>query len=432
MSILFTGARVLDPSRRDSTTKEILEDVLVGEDGKIAAVGKPGSIPSEKAKRIVPAKGSWLLPGMIDAHTHLREPGLEHKETIETGTLAAVAGGFTSVACMANTQPVNDNPYITAYIRERARVSGHCRVIPVGAVSKGLKGEELAEIGGMIAEGARAISDDGMPVMNSYLMRRAMEYARAFNVPVISHAEDLHLSSLGCMNEGRMSEKLGLRGNPSASEEILVAREIALCRLTGARVHIAHVSSRLALAHLRRAKEDGLPVTAEVTPHHLSMTEDDVEGYDTCCKMAPPLREKEDVEALRVALASGLIDLIATDHAPHARIEKDLEFEAAANGILGLQTAMAVTLSMVHSGALPLARWLDAVTAAPAKLLGLDPPRIAVGAVADLCLMDPMGKWTFAEEKILSRSRNSPWVGKTLQGRAKMTLVGGKVAYEGE
>ncbi len=423
-SILIQGGLVIDPSQnRDGAA-----DVLI-EDGKIAAIDDPGKIPASRAGRVIDANGAWVLPGLIDVHVHLREPGLEYKETIETGTRAAAAGGFTSVACMANTNPVNDTPYVTAFIREKAKAAGACRVFIIGAVTKGLKGEELAEIAGMVAEGAKALSDDGMPVMNSYLMRKAMDYAKAFGVPIISHAEDANLVGQGVMNEGALSSELGLRGNPAAAEEILVAREIALCRLTRCPVHIAHISTEIALEHLRRAKEAGLPVTAEASPHHLVLDEEHVRGYDTNFKMAPPLRSARDVEALRKAVADGLVDLIATDHAPHGIVDKALEFDQAANGIIGLQTAVPLTLSLVHDGAVSRKRWVEALTSAPARLLGVPHGTLRIGTEADVTLLHPTRQWTLTADEILSKSRNSPFLGWKFKGQVLATLVKGRVVY---
>lgn len=426
-SLLIRGGRLIDPSQNLDFTGDLLI-----EDGKFTASDQPGKIPVSRASRVIEAKGAWVLPGLIDIHVHLREPGLEYKETIETGTRAAVAGGFTSVACMANTHPVNDSPYVTAFIRERARVAASCRVFPIGAVSKGLKGEELAEIGGMVSEGARAISDDGMPVMNSYLMRKAMDYAKAFGVPVISHAEDCHLVGQGVMNEGAVSNELGLRGNPAAAEEIMVAREIALCRLTRCPVHIAHISTELALEHVLRAKEAGLPVTAEVCPHHLVLNEEALRSYDTHCKMAPPLRTARDVEALQRALASGLVDIIATDHAPHGEVDKAVEFDQAANGIIGLQTALPLTLQLVHDGIVSPKRWVESLTQLPARLLGIPHGTLLKGRDADVTILHPTEEWNLTESAILSKSRNSPFIGWKLKGKVKATIVGGRVVYEQE
>jgi dihydroorotase len=421
VSILIRGGRVIDPSSR----RDGLFDVLI-EDGKIAAVEKPGQIPASRAQKVYEAKDQWVLPGLIDIHVHLREPGLEYKETIATGTRAALAGGFTSVACMANTHPVNDTPYVTALIREKAKAAASCRVFPIGAVTKGLKGEELAEIGAMVEEGVYALSDDGMPVMNSYLMRKAMDYAKTFGVTIISHAEDANLVGQGVMNEGPLSSELGLRGNPAAAEEIMVAREIALARLTRCPVHIAHISTEVALDHVRRAKDVGLPVTAEATPHHLVLTEEAVRGYDTNNKMAPPLRTERDVEALRRAVSEGLVDLIATDHAPHGIIDKAVEYDQAANGIIGLQTAVPLTLKLVHEGIIPVNRWVESLTLAPARLLRVDHGTLRVGAAADVTILAPQERWKFTSADVLSKSANSPFLGWELHGRVRATAVGGK------
>jgi dihydroorotase len=423
-SILIKNGRIIDPSRNYDSPGDLLI-----ENGKIAALDQPGKIPASKAQTVIDAKGAWILPGLIDIHVHLREPGLEYKETIETGTRAAVAGGFTSVACMANTSPVNDTPYVTAFIRERAKATALCRVYPVGAVTKGLKGEELAEIGGMVAEGAFALSDDGMPVMNSYLMRKAMDYAKAFGVPIISHAEDWNLVGQGMMNEGSLSNELGLRGNPAAAEEIMVAREIALCRLTRCPVHIAHISTEVGLEHVRRAKEAGLPVTAEASPHHLTLDESCLRTYDTRFKMAPPLRGEKDVEALRQAVADGTVDVIATDHAPHGEIDKAVEFDQAANGILGLQTAIPLTLKLVHDGIVSPMRWVESLTVKPARLLNLPLGTLQVGKDADVTLLQANEKWVLTEDRILSKSINTPFLGWEFQGKIMATVVGGKIQY---
>ncbi|MCC7440279.1 MAG: dihydroorotase [Bdellovibrionales bacterium] len=428
-SLLIKGGRVVDPAsgvERDA-------DVLLS-DGKVKAVDKPGAVPAPAGGTTVNARGNLVLPGLIDLHVHLREPGLTHKETVESGTRAAAAGGFTSVACMANTLPVNDSGIVTAFIRERARSLGHCRVFVVGAVTQGLAGEKLAALGSMAAEGAVAFSDDGMPVMNSLVMRRAMEYAKYLGLPVISHAEDSNLSGKGLVNEGLVSARLGLEGNPAASEEIMIAREIALCRLTGARLHIAHLSTRLGVELVKRAKEEGLPVTAEVTPHHLSLTDEDVIPYRTCCKMAPPLRTAEDVAAVRAALASGVIDMIATDHAPHSELEKGVEYDRAPNGIIGVETAVPITYELVLKGELKLSRWVEALTLAPARLLspasGIDGlGTLKIGAPADLTVLDPSAEWTYSAGSVRSRSRNSPWLGEKLKGRATLTVVGGVIRH---
>ncbi len=424
-SLLIQNGHILDPSQNWDSPGDLLI-----EEGKITAIDLPGKIPTQRAYQTLLAGDCWVLPGLIDVHVHLREPGLEYKETIESGTRAAAAGGFTSVACMANTLPVNDNSYVTAFIREKAKSVASCRVFPIGAVSKGLRGEELAEIGGMVSEGACGISDDGMPVMNSYLMRKAMDYAKAFGVPVISHAEDGNLVGQGAMNEGALSNELGLRGNPAAAEEILVAREIALCRLTKAKVHIAHLSTEVALEHLCRAKEAGLPISAEVSPHHLILSEENLRGYHTHYKMAPPLRSQQDREALRNALAKGFIDIIASDHAPHGTIDKAVEFDHAANGILGVQTTLPLTLKLVHEGILTPMRWVESLTLKPARLLNLPYGTLKVGQAADITLVQPHLKWTFGEDQILSKSKNSPFTGWDFKGKAIRTWVGGKLIYQ--
>lgn len=426
-SLLIKNARIVDPSQKMNHEADIWI-----EDGKVRAIEKPGAIPARDGLRIIDAMGMIAMPGLIDLHVHLREPGLEYKESIETGTRAAAAGGFSSIACMANTSPVNDTPYVTAYIREKAKSVAACRVHIVGAVTKGLRGEELAEIGGMVQEGALAISDDGMPVMNSYLMRKAMDYAKAFGIPIISHAEDANLVGKGVMNESALSNELGLRGVPGAAEEIMIAREVALARLTRCPVHIQHISTAIGLEHIRRAKEDGLPVTAEASPHHLTLTEECVRSYDTAFKMSPPLRTEKDVEALRDGVKTGLIDAIATDHAPHGEIDKAVEFGEASNGIIGLQTAVPVTYQLVHDGIISLDRWVESLTSAPAKLLKLSLGTLRVGSPADLTLLDPNREWKFTPEKNLSKSPNSPFFGWNLRGKVLLTLVGGEVKYSEE
>lgn len=424
-SLLIKNARIVDPSQKINEEAD-----LWIEDGKIRALDKPGQIPVIPGMRVIEAKGMIAMPGLIDLHVHLREPGLEYKESIQSGTMAAAAGGFSSIACMANTLPVNDTPYVTAYIREKAKAIAACRVHIVGAVTRGLKGEELAEIGGMVQEGALAISDDGMPVMNSYLMRKAMDYAKAFGIPVISHAEDANLVGKGVMNESALSNELGLRGVPAAAEEIMIAREIALVRLTNCPVHIQHISSAIGLEHIRRAKHDGLPVTAEASPHHLTLTEEFLRTYDTAYKMSPPLRTEKDVEALREGIKTGLIDAIATDHAPHGVIDKAVEFSEASNGIIGLQTAVPITFKLVNDGIVSLDRWVESLTSAPAKLLKLTLGTLRVGAEADLTLLDPKREWVFTHELNQSKSQNSPFLGEKLTGKILLTIVAGEIKFE--
>ncbi len=428
--ILIRNARVVDPSQKLDAEKDILI-----ENGKVKAIDKPGSFASMKVDNFFDAKGLVVAPGFIDAHVHLREPGADHKETIATGTRAAILGGFTSVGVMANTKPVNDSAIVTRYILERARSANQARVFPIGAVTKGQKGEELSEIGMMAEAGIRALSDDGMPVMNSALMRRAMEYARSFDLAVISHAEDLNLSKNAPMTEGPVSALLGYTGNPNASEEIMVAREVALARLTGARVHIAHLSTKEGIELVKRAKESGLSVTAEVTPHHLYLNEFSLlKGTHDCThhqmradyKMAPPLRSEKDQEALMDALRDGVIDMVASDHAPHGCVEKEVEFELAANGILGLQTTVPLLLGLVHAGKLSLNRMVEALTVNPASLLKLDGfGSIKPGAFADLVVMDLDTEWTLRPEDIVSKSTNSPFMGRKFKGKVVKTMVEG-------
>ena len=429
--IRIQNGKVIDPSQGVEGDFDLLIEA-----GRVKAIDRPGSFNQVSVSETFDAAGKVIFPGLIDVHVHLREPGFEHKETVASGTRAAILGGFTSVAPMANTNPVNDHPLITEAILEKARASGQARVFPIGAVTKGQKGLELAEIGLMARAGIRAISDDGMPVMNSGLMRRAMEYARMFDLPVISHAEDLNLSAGNPMTEGTVSSLLGISGNPNASEEIMVAREVSLCRLTGARVHIAHLSTREGLEVVRRAKEAGLPVTAEVTPHHLMLNEKSwLSGNHTCAhhqiradyKMAPPLRSERDQEALLQALNSGLIDMVASDHAPHGCVDKETEIELAANGILGLQTTLPLLLELVHAKKMKLLRMVESLTTAPAKLLGLEQlGTLKPGAHADLAIVDLNETWTLTPDQLASKSVNSPFVGRKFQGRVVRTMVGGE------
>ena len=422
--IVIRGARIFDPSQK----LEKKGDLWI-EDGKIQKLTKPGELALSSDVQIIEASGFWVLPGLIDAHVHLREPGQEHKETIATGTQAAVAGGFTSVACMANTTPVNDCAAVTELILRIAKDKAACRVFAIGAITKALKGEQLADIRSMIKAGARAISDDGMMVMDASLMREAMEVARTSQIPIISHSEDTRLSSGGVMNEGVQSKKLGLRGNPAAAEEIAVARDIALCRLTGCPTHIAHVSTEAAVNHLKRAKETGLPITAEVSPHHLVLTDKAVDGSDPNFKMAPPLRSERDRQAVLNALSNGIIDIIATDHAPHTPQDMAGGFEKAANGIIGLQTAVSLTYELVVNGNLPMTRWIEALTSAPARLLGLPFGTLRLGAAADLVIFNPKQAWTLTEESLFSKSKNTPFLGRSLAGKVLYTLVNGKIMF---
>lgn len=388
----------------------------------------PGSVDAGDAIRY-DAAGCWVVPGLIDMHVHLREPGEEYKETIASGTRAAAAGGFTAVACMPNTRPVNDNGSITTFIRKTAETCP-ARVYPVGAVSKGSRGEELAEYAEMKEAGIVAVTDDGHPVMNSQMMRRALEYAGSHGLPVISHSEDAALSRNGCMHEGFVSTRLGLRGIPAAAESIMVYREIALAELTGCRMHLAHISTAASVDLIRRAKERGVPVTAETAPHYFTLTDEAVQGYNTNAKMNPPLRSEVDRRVIIEALGDGTFDAIATDHAPHSVLEKDIEFDLAANGIIGLETAVPLTLALVRSGQLTERRLVELLSANPARILGVPGGTLAVGATADLTVINPTISLIYTEEAVLSKSHNSPFLGQTLTGKAVLTICDGRVGHD--
>ena len=421
MKLLIKGGRVIDPANKIDG----IFDILV-EDGKIAKISSLIPHPSSLIP-VIDASGKIVVPGLIDIHVHLREPGYEWKETIKTGTAAAVSGGFTSVVCMANTSPVNDEPSVTEYILKKAREEGSCNVFPIGAISKGLQGEVLANIGELKEAGCIAVSDDGRPVMNADLMRRALEYASGFGLTVISHAEDLTLARGGAMNEGVTATRLGLKGIPNAAEDVMIARDIALAELTGARLHIAHVSTKGAVRIVRNAKARGTKVTAETAPHYFTLTEEAVDGYNTSAKMSPPLRTKEDVDAIKEGLRDGTLDCIATDHAPHDPDSKDVEFPSAANGIVGLETSLPLTLRLVEEGVLTLSQAIERMTVNPAKALGLNKGTLSVGADADIAVIDLDDEWIIEPLKLRSKSRNTPFAGWKMKGRAVVTVVGGKV-----
>jgi dihydroorotase len=421
-TLLIHGGRVVDPSQ----DLDGAFDVLV-EDGVVSRID--GKIQKPKGATAIDASGLVVTPGLIDIHVHLREPGQEYKETVRTGTLAAAAGGFTAVACMANTEPVNDNRSVTEYIVNEARRHGFARVYPIGAVSKGLKGEELAEIGEMVRAGVVAVSDDGKPVMNAELMRRALLYAQHFDVPVIQHAEDLNLSGKGVMHEGEWSTKLGLPGIPGSAEDVMVARDLILAEDTGGRYHVAHLSTARCLDLVRRARAQGQRVTCEVAPHHLILTDEEVarSGFSTNTKMKPPLRSERDRDALLNGLADGTVDCIASDHAPHHQDEKDVEFNLAPFGILGLETTLSLCLDrLVRPGLIGLSRLIELLSTGPARVLGIPGGTLAPGSPADLTLFHPDDEVTVRVASFRSRSRNSPFDGWTLRGRPVTTLLGGR------
>jgi dihydroorotase len=420
--ILIKGGRIIDPGRFVG-----VGDLLIDQ-GKIAAVGPTLAAPSVSMK--IQGTGKLVLPGLVDLHVHFREPGFEYKETIQSGSAAAVAGGFTTVCCMPNTYPVNDNQAVTEFILERARLAGLANVLPVGAITKGSEGKELAEIGDLRRSGCVAISDDGKPVMNSLVMRRAMEYALAFDLTVVDHCEDLHLAEGGCMNEGLVSTELGLPGIPAAAEDVMVARNLSLSELTGARLHLAHISTAGSVRMVREAKTRGLRVTAEASPHHFLLTEELVRGYNTDAKMNPPLRTWDDVQAIREGLRDGTIDVIATDHAPHAIQEKQQDFTEAPFGIVGLETALALTLGLVEEGVLSLERAVETLTSAPAAAFGFKKGTLAPGADADVVIVDQHEQWEVDPSKFRSKSRNTPFAGWKVKGRVKTTIVGGRVVFE--
>jgi dihydroorotase len=425
MKLLIQNGHLIDPAAPENTGMSVLI-----EDGRVSAWIKPGETPPDDAE-VFDASGLLVAPGFIDLHVHLREPGQEHKETIASGCAAAVAGGWTSVCPMPNTNPVNDNAAITRYMIEQAEHAGLANVFPIGAITKSSDGSELAEMGEMKSAGAVAVSDDGRPVPNAGIMRRAMQYAKDFDLPVIDHCEDKSLSAGGVMNEGRVSLLLGLKGMPALAEELDAVRDILLAKDTGAHIHIAHVSTRGAIEAVRRAKNEGINVTCEVTPHHFTLTDRSVEGYDTNYKMAPPLRSEEHLEAVIEGIKDGTIDAIATDHAPHHHDEKALEFDRAPMGITGLETAVGLAFNeLVHKGVISLERLVQLCSTNPARIFKLkDRGTLTPGSIADITIIDPEHRWTYHNAESRSRSRNSPFDGWEFTGRAVATIVGGRVVY---
>ena len=422
MSLLIRNGRVIDPASGLDARRDVLID---GQ--RIKAIEPRIECPDAD---VLDADGQVVAPGFVDIHVHLREPGIEHAETIESGSRAAAAGGFTAVCCMPNTLPVNDSAQITSFIVERARRTAAVHIHPIGAISKGSRGERLADIGAMRTEGAVAISDDGIPVMNSGLMRRAMKYAASFGVTVIDHCEDLNLTSGGDIHEGIQSMRLGLGGIPSCAEDVMVARDIILAADTGARIHIAHISTASSIAMVRHAKSLGIPVTSEVTPHHFALTDERISGYDSNFKMKPPLRTERDIEAAIEGLADGTIDCIATDHAPHTGHIKMQEFERCPFGITGLETSLGLSLTaLYHTGVVDLNRLVQLFTSAASDCLGLDRGRLRPGGAADVTIFSTERKWIFDVNSTLSKSRNSPFDGEEFRGGPTATIVSGRVVW---
>lgn len=426
--LLIQDGRVIDPS----TGLDERRDLLVL-DGRIEAVAQ--GIGGPDGAEIFSARGLVVAPGLIDVHVHLREPGGEHKETIRTGARAAAAGGFTTVWAMPNTDPPLDDPAAVGYVREEARRwsrkgEGGARVSPVGAASRGLAGERMTEIGGLVEAGAVAVTDDGRPIADPALMRRLLEYTQAFGIPVLQHAEDLRISAGGVMNEGAVASAMGLRGIPNASESSVVARDVLLAELTGGHVHIQHVSARESVEIIAGARQRGVRVTAELSPHHLSLTERDVRGYRTEAKMNPPLRTEADRVVLRQALIDGVIEMVATDHAPHHYGEKEREFDDAPFGIIGLETALGVCIrELVAPGDLGLPALIDRMSSAPARAMGIEGGTLRPGSPADIVVFDPEARWTVDPERFVSKSRNTPFGGFELTGRVRRTIVAGETRY---
>lgn len=423
MKLAILNGYVIDPSQNLDGDYTVLID-----EGVIQDVVSTKRLDNQY--QIIDAKGSVVAPGFIDLHTHLREPGFEYREDIESGSRAAAAGGFTTILCMANTEPVNDNASVTEMIVKRSKEVELVNVYPVGAVSKGLKGKELAEIGEMVKAGCVAISDDGMSVMDGDLMRHALEYAKSFGVPVITHPEDLTLSCGGAMHEGKVATALGLKGIPAAAEEGMIGRDILLAKLTGHPLHVAHVSTKNGIEMIRKAKAEGIPVTCEVTPHHLTLTEEACRNYNANAKVNPPLRTETDTQALIQALNDGTVDAIATDHAPHSQDEKLVGFGEANFGLIGLETALPVCLQLVHEKKITLRRLIELLTVGPAKIFKLKGGTLKKGSPADVAIFNPNQEVTIQSEHFFSKSRNTPFDGMKLKGKVLFTICNGKVVYE--
>ena len=420
MSLLIKGGRVIDPSQKIDATLDILV-----ENGRVKELGKGLAAPA--GCEVLDATGKYVVPGLIDMHVHLRDPGLEYKEDIVSGTRAAAAGGFTSVCCMPNTKPVIDNKAVASYIISKAQEAGFCNVFPVGSITYGMNGERMAEMGELKEAGCVAVSDDGRPVSSAELMRRSLQYAAGIGIMVISHAEELSLVGEGVMNEGFTSTEIGLKGIPRVAEDIATARDVLLAEYTSSPLHIAHVSTSGSVRIIREAKARGVKVTCETAPHYFTLTDDAVRGYNTNAKMNPPLREAADVAAVKAGLKDGTIDCIATDHAPHHLDEKDVEFDAAMNGIIGLETSLPLSLQLVDEGVLTLAQLIEKMSCNPSAILGLGRGTLQSGSVADITLIDPAVDWCVEADNLASKSRNSPFLGWKVTGKASATVLAGKI-----
>jgi len=420
MNLLIKGGRVIDPSQN----MDEIFDLLV-ENGLVKEIGK--GLASPPGVKIIEASGKFVVPGLIDMHVHLRDPGLEYKEDIISGTKAAAAGGFTSVCCMPNTKPVIDNKAVASYIINKAREEGFCNVFPIGSITYGLSGERMSEMGELKEAGCVAVSDDGRPVVNPELMMRSLQYANGMGIMVISHAEELALVGQGVINEGYTSTELGLKGIPRVAEDIATVRDIMLAEYTNAPIHIAHVSTKGSVRIIREAKARGVKVTCETAPHYFTLTDDAVRGYNTNAKMNPPLREAADVAAVKEGLRDGTIDAIATDHAPHHLDEKDMEFNEAMNGIIGLETSLPLSLKLVEDGVLTINQLIEKMSYNPSNILELERGSLMVGSVADITLIDPAAEWTVEKEKLASKSKNSPFLGWKMKGVAAATILAGTI-----